>query len=302
MAITNYVLIDHVGYVEKEDMYSKVYAHAANLGFSKKKKMVWTMKQTCKTRNPNYDNLSPEKQNKLKYLIRQRNTPKMVYIICDHFETAWVTTESGNSYRKFDDKLSSEVNFIKETWESHGIPVAIASAQDGIVPPDDFILNDYERNQQFSKARRCAIIWGPAFNYPFSAPLYRDFRDVDNDNYFKRSDRKEMQDMLGSHITKITTNSEKYAKHFNTIASEKECEEFYEYYKALYQTGQLKDALDPGWEICPNCGRQYFAEANGDYRFGQIYIECNWCPTLNPAQIQFERFYEDSNEIEDEWD
>lgn len=299
--ITNYVLIDHVGFTE-ENMYPLVYAHAAKAGFVKENKAVFTMRQTCKTMNQNYDNLDKEIQDKLKYRVRQSKSPKMVYLICDHYETAMVTSDSGNRYRGFSDKLSSDVNFIKETWESHGIPVAIASAQDGIVPPDEFKLFDYERDRNFSKERRCAIIWGAAFNYPFSAPLFRDYRDVDNDDYFKRPDRKEMQELLGNHVTKITTNSEKYANHFNTIASEEECKQFFEYYKALYQTGQIEDALEPGWKLCPNCGRPYYAEGSGEVRFDNYYIECDWCPTLNPVSIQFERYFEDSFEDSDEWD
>lgn len=269
--ITNYALIDHVGSVEDaKKIYNKTYKIAAHDGFvnSKESKTVWTMKQVCATMSP----YASEITDKMKYRARYTKHPQMVYLVCDTIE-------------------SSKVEFIKSIWEERNIPVTIISEQDGCIEPE--APKTFYYGLEISIYRRCALIWANALGWTFSAPLIRNSNIITADPWQKRPDAKEMRELIGDHISKISTNPEKFQDAFLTVASEDECKAFFQHYRWLYENNLLAESLEPDWTLCPTCGRPI--------RLGTAEsIKCDYCDTEVHSEV-FETFYDDSYEDSDEW-
>ena len=280
--LTNYVLIDHVGSVEDfQKLYQLTYKKAAQTGFINKKsesKKVWTMKQICQTMSPYAQQIT----DKMKYHVRYNKHPMMVYLVCPTID-------------------SSSVDFIKTIWEERDIPVAIVSEKEGFIDPET--PKTYDFGLELSIYRRCALIWSKALGWEFSAPLIHEQRIVTADPWMKRQEYNEIvdiqngeiitrADLLGNHITKISTNPEKFQDAFHTIASEDECKAFFEHYKYLWENKLIADFLEPDWTLCPTCGRPI--------RIGTAEtITCDYCDTEIHSEV-FETYYDDSYEIMDE--
>lgn len=288
--ITNYVLIDHVGSVEDiKKVYGLAYKVAARAGFvnTKETRKVWTMKQMCQTMSPYASQIT----DKMKYRARYTKHPKLVYLVCDTVE-------------------SSKVDFIKSIWEERDITVQVVSEQDGVLPIEP--KKEFDFGLNVSIYRECALIWADALGWSFSAPLLHDTGKVNTpDPWQRRPEHKEVveirngeeitrADLLGNHISKISTNPEKFNEVFHEIASEDECKAFFKHYRWLWENNLLEESLEHGWKLCPECGRPYRYESQGEYRFDGWYTEC-YCHTLNPVAGQFDTFYDDSYEDTDEW-
>ena len=272
MSITNYALIDHVGSVEDMKIYNTVYKLAAEAGFHKKNKAVWTMKATCLT-YPNAQKTmeNPDSYKKLKNVVRFNKHPKHVYLICDTID-------------------NSDVKNAVWCWEQNFVPVTIVSEYDGIIED----TREYDFSLKISRYRRCAMIWSKALGWEFSAPLIHNESINTPDSWLKRQDRAEMMERDPKHVTKISTNPDKFVNTFHTIASEDECKAFFQHYRWLYENNLLTESLEPDWTICPTCGRPI--------RLGTAEsITCDFCDTEIHSEV-FETYYDDSyKEDIDEW-
>ena len=259
MAIKNYAIIDHAGSVGAcKALYKKAYEIANNGGYEK----VWRLNEVCQIYSP----YAKEITNKMKYFNRYNRTPKMVYIICFN-------------------QCESKAQFIANIWETRGIPVTFIEES----PTPTFAVD------KMSTARRCALIWGKAMGQQFSAPLVRDPLVETIDEY---TARPHMDREQGSYSAKRFTNPQTYINAFRAVASEAECQEFFETYcyKAGYDKlpngsrvfnkergNLLAEFLEPGWKLCPNCGKPVYENSTN----------CTFCDTEFDA-VETETFWDDS--------
>lgn len=257
MAIKNYAIIDHAGSVgANKALYKRAFAQAK--GFEK----VFTLKNICEQYSP----YAREITNKMKYFHRYNRTPKQVFIVC---------------YNQCDPKAQ----FIANIWETRGIPVAFIEES----PAHTFAV------EEMTPARRCALIWGQALGQSFSAPLVRDPSVEMIDEYTARPN---MENENGSYSAKRFTNPQTYINSFRAVASETECREFFETY--CYKAGYDKQAdgsyifnkdrgnllaefLEPGWKLCPHCGKPVYETSEF----------CNFCDQELDA-VEIDTFWDDS--------
>lgn len=218
-------------------------AFATAKGFEK----VFTLKNVCIQYSP----YAREITDKMKYFHRYNRTPKMVYIVCAS-------------------QFEPKAQFIANIWESRNIPVAFIEEN-----PAPKALSAV-----ITKARRCAHIWSNALGWEFSAPLFRDLGINQIDMFTKRPN---MERENGSFAAKRTTNPQTYFESFRAVASEEECQQFFQHYAYLQKNNLLQDFLEPGYSLCPTCGRPVRETAT----------ECTWCDHEFEA-FEFETFYEDS--------
>lgn len=288
MAITNYALIDHVGSVEDmKKVYDLAYDLAAEAGFYKKDKSVWTMKATCLTfPNAQKTMADPKSYKKLKNVVRFNKHPKHVYLICDTID-------------------NSDVKTALWIWEQNFTPVTVISEYDGVIED----TREYDFNLEISMYRRCALIWSRALGWEFSAPLIHNNSINTPDSWLRRHDRAEMLERDPKHVTKISSKPDTFLDTFHTVASEEECKAFFEQY--LFYKGfdrqadgsikfneergdQIAYFLEPDWTLCPTCGKPV--------RLGTAEsIICDYCDTELHSEV-FDTYYDDSyKEDSDEW-
>jgi len=243
MAITNYAIIDHAGSVgANKALYKKAFAAAK--GYEK----VFTLKNICQQFSP----YAREITNKMKFFHRYNRTPKHVYIVCAS-------------------QFDAKAKFIASIWDDRNIPVTFIEENPAPQVQSNVI----------SKARRCALIWGSALGWTFSAPLFRDSYTESIDMYTKRPNNNNIES--GSYAAKRTTDPQKYFEAFRKVASEQECLDFFQHYRYLYKNNLLAEFLEPDWFICPDCGRPVRISSES----------CQWCDHEFDA-IEFESFFEDS--------
>lgn len=248
--ITNYAIIDHVGQVANVSaVYAKAYSYA--VGYDK----VYTLKKVCQLSSP----YAKEITDKMKWFNRFNKHPKKVYLICSH--------------------IDAKVEFVADVWRDRDIEV-------------EFVTEEPEPTLGFesvSKARRCAMIWGSALGWEFSAPLFRDTQKPESiDMYTKRHIGE--NEANASYGAKRFTKPESFLNSFRTVASEDECKAFFQHYRWLYENNLLAESLEPDWELCPVCGRPHYISSD----------ECQWCSHKFDNKIEFETFYDDSFETSDE--
>ena len=253
--ITNYAIIDHIGSVEDvKSVYALAYKRAKLDGFTNNNShQVWKMKEVIATMSNNR-----AKDDATKWAARHTKNPAMVYLICQSV-----------------DKNKYNIETAIKSWAERNIPVAIISELDGYIPPEKFPTYDF--GLEISKARRCALIWADALGWTFSAPLIRNRNINTLEPWQKRPDREKYINQAGmaNHITKVSTKHDKFLDAFRTIASEEECEAFFEHYKALYKLGLIdNDYLEKGWILCPHCNRPM-----------REHGKCNWCDTAHETQF-----------------
>ncbi len=262
MTITNYALIDHIGQVANiSEIYKTAYAEASS--FEK----VFTMKKVCEAYSP----YAKEITQKMRWYHRYNRTPQKVFIVCG----------------SFDEKVAA----IQQVWEDRGIETELIEEDNQ--PTYDFGL-------EISRYRRCAMIWGKALGWTFSAPLTRDVRENTPDPWQARPDSRKkskdevlLRDMPGMHISKISTKPETYLNAKHTIASEEECIQFFQHYRWLYENNLLAESLEPDYTICPTCGRPI--------RLGTAEeIACDYCDTVVTSDV-IETYYDDSFKEDEEF-
>lgn len=150
MAITNYAIIDHAGQVSAiSEIYKKAFSMA--IGFDK----VYTLKKVCQMSSP----YAKEVTDKMKFYNRYTKHPKKVYLICSF--------------------VDSKAEFIADIWRDRDIEVEFVTEE----PEPQLYL------ETISRARRCAMIWGSALGWTFSAPLFRDEQPINIDMYTARPKR-----------------------------------------------------------------------------------------------------------------
>lgn len=249
MSVKNYAIIDHAGSVGAcKALYKRAFDTA------KEFEKVYTLKAVCKAYSP----YAKEITNKMKYFHRYNRTPKKVYIVCAS---------------QFDPKAQ----FIASIWENRDIPVSFIEENQAPVTHIETV----------SKARRCALIWGSALGWSFSAPLFRDPYTESIDMYTKRPARPDGSTETGSYAAKRTTNPNNYIESFRAVAPEAECIAFMEQYAYYYKNGILAECLEPGWKLCPTCGRPVRETAD----------HCQWCETELEA-VEIDTFWDDSYQDE----
>ncbi len=269
----NYTIIDHFGSITNEDLLKEAYKKAFELASFK----AYTIKNFIKTVNPNQ---FTEVSNKQKNFIRLNKQPNQVIIIVGGDETA--------KTRWFIDQWAEKVNDLKILYVTDHIEISTFEEE----YPHFF----FEDNAVMSRYRRCAIIWSKALDYEFSAPLVRDVTWAMNEGFFPRPDKKELAEAVGAHISKISTRPEKF-RATKAVASEKECQQFFKYYRYLYENDLLKEFVESNledglakWKICPHCGRP----VNLHEEF------CTWCNTPNSDFRDENTSFFDTEEIEEE--
>lgn len=207
---------------------------------------VYTLKKICQMGSP----YAKEITNKMKYFHRYNRNPKMVYIVCAS-------------------QFEPKAQFIANIWESRNVPVTYVEENPAPAAYTETV----------SRARRCANIWANALGWQFSAPLFRDRQVESIDMYTKRPN----MDESGSAAAVRFYNPQTYHKAFREVASEAECQEFFQHYAYLQKAGLLEEFLEPGYRLCPTCGRPVRETADS----------CTWCDTEFEA-VELETFWEDS--------
>lgn len=204
---------------------------------------AFTLKGVCEAYSP----FAKEVTSKMKFYHRYNRTPQHVFLVCAS-------------------RFTPQAQFIAGIWEDRGIGVTY-------IEEDVPVTHTYI--EEISKARRCAFIWGAALGWPFSAPLFRDPRCEEIDMYTKRED-------LNSNEAAYAAKRNSRLEGLRSVASEEECKEFMHHYAYLYKNNLLAESLEPGWMLCPNCGRPVHEGA-----------ECTWCNEATEGP-EVEGFYEDS--------
>lgn len=275
MAITNYIIIDHVGQIassEIESAYNKVYTKIAEYNKEQKTTVdnyevpkTFTMKKVCEMYSPFAREITP----KMRAFHRYNRTPKKVYILCDEYTAQTKAVE----------KIWSDRNIMTEIVAMHQKTLIV-------------------RSDEASKARRCASIWANALGWSFSAPLFRDeenIRSAENYALGNIMHRREIiESDISAKVTLITTDELKYQSAYSEVASEDECEAFFEHYKWLYRNHMLAESLEPDYTLCPNCGRPI--------RLGASEIAtCSSCDTEVESYMSDSYYESYSNDSDDDY-
>lgn len=270
--ITDYCIIDHMGALESEEVMKEAYRLA--YAITEFPKMTYTMKKLIQVGVP-YQ--VKEISNKQRNMIRFNKHPKQVIVICSSLNT---TTQWYIDI--WAEKVDSLTVILCE--EDHNPEIITMQA----LHPEWFVSHETTD----SVYRRCANIWANALGWAFSAPLYRDTVGGMNENFHVRPDFKENKDsaVIAGHFSKISSKPSTFIK-TTAVASEEECIKFFEYYRYLQQTGLLAECLEPGYEICPQCGRPIRDTAE----------DCNYCTMHRTVEVsEFTRYFDDTFEDEDE--
>lgn len=262
--LTNYAIIDHIGSMTNTELtntYNEAYLMAGALGYNKTN--CFTMKKVCQLSSPNAQAIT----DKQKIWVRTNKHPKIVILVCPEMYDAVKNAES--------------------LWRKNDVYVHLVIANQ---PEYDFGL-DYHN---ISIYRHCAMIWGNAIGWEFSAPLMRETNiRVADINYIPRFDRKKLlaRGMSTNDLTKITSDPEKYLDEKHSIASEDECKAFFQHYRWLYENNLLAESLEPDYELCPSCGRPIRINVTHN-------TICDYCDTEVSSE-EVVAFYDDSFNVTD---
>lgn len=270
--VTDYCIIDHMGALESEAVMKEAYRLA--YAITQFPKMTYTMKKLIQAGVPYaVDTVS----NKQKNMIRFNKHPKQAIVICSDLNT---TTQW------YIDVWAEKVDSLTVILCESGHKPELIDLKD--LHPEWYVAHEATD----SVYRRCANIWANALGWSFSAPLYRDAVGGMNENFHVRPDFKENKDsaVIAGHFSKISSKPSTFIK-TTAVASEEECIQFFNYYRYLQQSGLLAECLEPGYEICPQCGRPIRDTAE----------DCNYC-TMH-REVDHEEFatYHDDTYEEDEF-
>lgn len=251
---TKYAVIDHVGQVANvSEIYTKAYELASEY-------TTYTLKEVCKKSSP----YAKEITNKMKWYHRYNRKPDIVFIICGTY--------------------NRNVMMAQDAWEDRGIPTVIVEEEPNPT---------YYFGMKVSKYRRCAMIWGEALGWSFSAPLIRDekvnYKGEMNLARPIEEEKNRTDESCGKAVR--YTSPETFQKRFLEVASEEECIEFFQHYRWLYENNLLAESLECDYTICPTCGRPI--------RLGTAEeIACDYCDTVVTSEV-VETYYDDSYENEE---
>lgn len=257
-----YAITDGIGYMPEDEL---------SLGYERANKLAngletHTLKYVCKA---NYEARFHRPlqivSDKMKSFNRFQLNPKEVYVICS----------------EFNDSVKSKADM----WLANDRNIKVYVIETAHIEPQ---VSRHTREDKcygidhMSKARRCALIWGNALGWTFSAPLVRDPKYLVPDTYTKRANlstfgtgKYESVYELPSHVqdklSKPSFTNKAYITSNIELATEAECEAFYQHYAYYQKNGLLAEMLEPGYKLCPHCGRPY--------RYNGGTALCTWCDT-----------------------
>lgn len=246
--IVKYAVIDHVGQVVNiKETYEKAFELASDYE-------AYTLKKVCQASSP----YAREITNKMKWYQRYNRNPHMVFIVCGTYDNS--------------------VMAVQSAWEDRGIPTQIVEEE----PNPTYFFG-----MEISRYRRCAMIWGSALGWSFSAPLVRDEAvNYKGEMNLGRpiEEEKLHRDELTSYKAVRYTSPEAFQERFLEVASEDECIEFFKHYRWLYENNLLADSLECDYAICPTCGRPHKISQD----------RCTWCDTEFET-IEVKEFFDDNS-------
>ena len=350
MKNTNYCIIDHVGKIEDNEALKACYALAEKIREHDKDK-TYKMKAFTKL----VLNLQKDPNKGQKFIIRHDKHPEEVIFICDKYNTTtkWVADiwaekvetlkiiEAAN-YDTVNDKYLTMEDIHPEWFETHYItedskyrrcasiwakPLGWTFLNSNPLYRDDdlnpegfhrvksnskqlskeeYLINQKkEAELKITFLKNCPKEW----NKKQKETAWEKRIGAIKHEAWKQSDKRNT-------TSKISSRPASYLK-AKAIASEEECKKFFEYYKYLYLTGTLEDSLEPGYQLCPHCGKPIAidkAEANlkeldpSDFKDASEFHPrkndrtCSYCQLLVPAELlnSFNPYYDDSYEDESE--
>ena len=269
-----YTIIDHFGSLDSDNCTFAAYSRAYKLS-AHDKANTFTIKKFCEMLSKNPNTKVSDKQ---KNFVRANFNPSQVIIIVNQI-TPQVQWRIDNWAEKADEII------VLEVYEDTKGKLHIEQHTFADIHPEWAVTT----TSTDSKFRRCANIWGNALGWTFSAPLYRDNSREMDEMYLKRNDRSKFDDT--AHLTKIASRPASYINSKIAVAPESECQEFFNYYAYLYKTAAdpdndltMKDFLEPGYEICPDCGKPIRVGASNKK-------QCSYC-TFEAEDIEIARYFE----------
>lgn len=132
----------------------------------------------------------------------------------------------------------------------------------------------------------------------------------------ERAYKDDAKDPMQNHMSKISSKPSKFIKSI-AVASEEECIKFFEYYKYLKMTNLIEASLEPGYQLCPHCGRPIaidvaqlnlketpdeMFESTKTFKLRDQDRTCNHCDLVIPAELFFETstYYDDTYDDEED--
>ena len=275
-----YAITDGIGYMPDDEMRIG-YKRAIELANGIE---TVTLKYVCEK---NYEALFHRQlqyvSDKMKSFNRFTLKPQKVYVICS----------------EFNDSVKSKADM----WLENDRDIKVYVIETAHIEPQ---VSRHTREEKcygvnnMSKARRCALIWGNALGWSFSAPLVRDPKFIVPDTYTKRTNISvfgsvehhrlsntyqpnntyvtgkyesvyELPSFVQEKLSKPSFTNKAYITSNIELATEAECEAFYQHYAYYQKNGLLAEMLEPGYKLCPHCGRPY--------RYNGGTALCTWCDT-----------------------
>ena len=265
---TNYCIIDHIGALESDVIMKACYQLAYALS---SKKDTYTMKKFCQKISKNPNTRVSDKQ---KNFVRFNKHPEEVILICNDFNTSaqWIA----DIWAEKTEKLTV----------IEGSTMEVYTLED--IHPEWFSTR-YVREDTIY--RRCANIWSRALGWTFSAPIYKDYQINSSEPYVRNMViTRQVPESALAKLSKVSTRPESYLNS-KAVASEEELKAFFTHYRWLQQHDLLEAELEPGYQLCPHCGRPIFETAE----------DCDWCDFHREAPLNYSTYYDDSYKEED-WD
>ena len=259
MSIKSYIIIDHIGSIEEPNLRKAAYNLAYKIAG---KETTYTLTEAVRVKNGYRPNAVISQAQKS--FFRNELHPDKVIIITDE-----LTKTHESIIKRWAEKVNDLT--IIEAYGGDGITEGRIDLN--VIPLREYLPGIYSQKEATdSRQRRCAAIWAYALGWTFSAPIYRVSKPEAIENYQARPDRKKMIELQGNsdHVSKVASSPESY-RVAHSIASDEEVREFYEFYKTLYRNNLIKEALEPGYALCPECGRPIRLTHEGNY------AECTYC-------------------------
>lgn len=256
--LTHYALIDHVGKFEphttfrdlrnnsdkvfnvtkrtdKETLFdafnSLVYYEVKQhliTDYKYTKANIFTVKQAVQNES---DNPNCEPSQAQKNWIRQTKNPTKVIVLCDSIKDK----NAQSAYQQ---------------WTNRGIDTELVE-----VTPYEQDKQFYETDDLIAQEKRTlAKYFSGAMYYSFSAQIDRDATVNAIDIYSARSDYKTLKSQGVDHLTKVSSKPTSYLEYSKRIASDKEINDFYKYFMAIYEDRRfnLADFFDIDYRFCDN--------------------------------------------------
>ena len=342
MKNTNYCIIDHVGTIEDQDDLRACYKKAYEIN-EHDKKQTYKMKEFCKKI---YNIPGGEPNDGHKFKTRFDKHPEEVIFICDEYKskpkwTADIWAEKVDNLKILEaatiDAVTTEYLTLKDIHPEWFATIGIDedtiyrrcasiwghalgwSFSAPLYKDDTLIADGFYRAKSNPKHT--------PENYQINKKKELEMKTIFfkncPSNWTKNQKEKAWEKRLGlikqeawkntdKRVTtsKIASRPASYIK-AKTIASEEECKAFFEYYKYLYLSNSLEASLEPGYQLCPHCGKPIAIDKASlilteipDSEFKSTLTDnprekdrtCSNCDIIIPAELinDFDPYYDDS--------